>query len=209
MLGWLHPYAPETGRPTFFDNGEVVPDSERLDEVREHLARCDRMRLRLAQLGFQSVEWDRAYHVSEAAKDSLLPRVENEEYCPAELVHFFDALPSPANLAGRTCIYVQMWALPGTPGEAQGRLHELAQSFSGNGRIFLEAKRAPKANACFLLASVEFRPPHESSTKAFVEQHEAVVHADLDALRSCIIRAWPSARLATREFWVTEIGLFA
>jgi len=209
MLAWIHPYADDERRPSITFDGEPQPTPEAIRREEDFRKAAARVRAAASTSKLKEINCADAIRVSDIAGESLLPPiVENEEFTSARLVHYLDELPSPANLAGRSCVFVQMWSVNDAVRQSQEKLDDIQIPNGTPGKFYFDAKRAPRFGTCFVMSSVSFTPDPTSSTVGFLEANSGCLQQALDAIRAEITRVWPGARLATREFWRNEIGLF-
>lgn len=97
-----------------------------------------RIRNKLAAQKLMEITWERAIHIAAAAGEDLLQKPTYDQYRSAELVHFYEELPSPSNLLGRRIIFVSMWEISGTPHEAREILVNNQPKFSHDLELYWE-----------------------------------------------------------------------
>ena len=157
------------------------------------------------QRDVQIIPWHRAEHLFAGEGHELLVRVQNDLFVPARLIHYPEELPSPANFAGRTIIFTQMWELPGDLATARQRVVDVPTQCRGFD-VSVQIRRGPKTGKTFAMVSLSLDGHDEASTDNLLATVTGERDGAFGELASYAERTWPGARLATSEFWESEVA---
>jgi hypothetical protein len=204
LLAWLHPALTEA-MPVFERDpgtGEMV--MRPAAEWESGDAALARVRDMLASLRIGEMPASTATELAKALGQNLTGIPDTLDARSAELYWHFDSLPSPIHLAGRILLHVQMWEVPATPSEAEAMLAAGKREIAPGFVVHWQAKRGHSTQATFVMSSLQVPCPVERSTTDCILTAEAI-----DALASIqrdVRELWSTARRATLDFWMREVG---
>lgn len=211
LIGWLHPAldpdelshlvlrydAKQDQYEVHWRGEEAIPDFE---------SKINSLRNELQEKGFISKSAEQAKHIAAADGVDLLSIVEERIIYSAELVHYFDDIPSPIYLRARNFLYVQMWRIPVPPEEAHPLLNGTIWNLQESIKLYWEVKRGRESGDTFVMTSLIFACPFDSSALAFFDDIEPIRNDSLGKVALGLKALWPTIELATEFFWRTEVG---
>jgi hypothetical protein len=209
-FGWLHPGLIDN-RPLISDwegDGLLLPQNlldEKFEEQKVRIAEI------LTSLNIEQITSERAQHIAGAANQHLHQDVELVRYQTAELFHFFDETVSPVYLQGRQGLFVSMWEIPAPLDEIRTVLSSVAVDMPVlpfDLEIHTQVMNSQALERVHAMFTLKFLWPLNLSTDDYLNILTPHLPECLERIRIFLTHHWLDSRLATKNFWNQEIGMY-
>lgn len=204
LIAWLHPYLTDD-RPSSYSLGyDFENDSyawEKESICIEYENRISEAKKSINKFGAKIVSSDYALAVSSETDTPFVNIKGKFVYQTADLVHFFKQMISPADLNGRSVLYISAYKSNITPEEMQLQINSLRNNL--NLDLTLDYNQTEDKSIVYLIAIERICPP-ELTTNEFVNKEQSIIKDSLARLES---ELKGFQHISIRKHWEDEITL--
>ncbi|QPV86625.1 restriction endonuclease [Klebsiella quasipneumoniae] len=210
VLGWLHPFLchnkKEQQRSIKVEDGKYIPYHP---EAERFFVEAENIRHQLKIMGIDEFEPARAIHLAAALARPLVYTKSFDRAPAAQILEYYDNIPSPIYLLDRNMTYLQMWeSFDESVFEVDIDIRALEAQLPDGLTLKLDVKMGRRTERLFAMVMLIAKSIGPESATHHANRLMNLVSYMTPTLKEIVESIWPGAVLATKRFWRDEVGMF-
>ncbi|MBU5645677.1 restriction endonuclease [Pluralibacter sp. S54_ASV_43] len=210
VLGWLHPYLchneKDQQRSVKIEDGKYIPFHP---EAERFFVEAENIRHQLKKMGIDEFEPARAIHLAAALARPLVYTKSYDRAPAAQILEYYDNIPSPSYLLDRSMTYLQMWeSVDESVFEVDIDIRTIEAQLPDGLTLKLDVKMGRRTERLFAMVMLTAKSIGPESATHHANRLINLVSNMTPSLKEIIESIWPGSVLATKRFWRDEVGMF-